>query len=134
MKVLINAALQDDQFEPTHDFLKFFLKEVERAMAEFYQKALTLGETAFETELSGDFDYWSKTQDRWGQGPGYRDDIKGWTREWFNEETRAEREEYINREIQKRWKELLSELHAKISSIEQEPDAKDSGVVTTAQA
>ena len=120
LKILINAALQDQDFILVHDFLRFFLSEIEKAIAEFNKNAETLGGTAFETELSGDFSYWSKTQGRWGQGPGYRDDIKDWTDEWFNEDARKEREEYINREVLKAWQKMLAELSAQISSKEQE--------------
>ena len=120
LKVLINAALQDDDFVLVHDFLKFFLSEIEKAVTEFHKNAETLGGTAFETELSGDFNYWSKTQGRWGQGPGYRDDIKDWTDEWFNEDTRKEREGYINGEVVKAWQKMLAGLSAQISSKEEE--------------
>jgi hypothetical protein len=119
LKVLINSALQDDEFAAAHDFLKFFLTETEKAVAEFYQKAQALGETAFETELSGDFGYWSKTQGRWGQGPGYRDDIKHWTDEWFRSVAREEREKFINTEVGRAWEKMLAGLNAQISSKEQ---------------
>ena len=107
-----------------HDFLRFFLSEIDNATAAFYKNAETLGGTAFETELSGDFEYWSKTQGRWGQGPGYRDDVKDWTNEWFNEDTRKEREGYINTEILKAWQKMLVELNAQISSKEHEAFAE----------
>jgi len=128
LKVLINAALQDNEFEPAHDFLKFFLSEVDRTVSEFNKMAESLGETAFEAELSGDFSYWSKTQGRWGQGPGYRDDIKNWTNDWFSEEKRKEREQFINAEVQKIWQKMLLELSAQISSKEQEAIVESVGV------
>lgn len=116
LKTLIEAALIDNEFAPAHDFLKFFLTELEKAMSDFYQWSQTLGESAFESQLKADFQYWSECQNRWGQGSGYRDDIKNWTRNWFTEEARKERQTFIETEIQKRWNELLSNLNAQISS------------------
>jgi transcriptional regulator with XRE-family HTH domain len=135
LKVLIKAALQDAEYAPAHDFLRFFLSEVEKAVAGFYQQAQTLGETAFETELSGDSQYWSTCQERWGAGPGYRDDIKHWTNDWFTEEARNEREAFIDGEIQRRWKGMLDELHAQISSKESaEPATGVQGIPVVGRA
>src|SRR5439155_17312504 len=48
LRILIQSALDDNEFADAHDFLRFFMTEVETALAEFYQSAETLGETAFE--------------------------------------------------------------------------------------
>jgi transcriptional regulator with XRE-family HTH domain len=134
LKVLINAALHDKEYAPVHDFLKFFLSEVEKSIAELYKKAQTLGETAFETELSADFNYWLRCQNRWGEGPGYRDDIKDWTSDWFDEDIRNKREEFIDVEVQKLWKQMLSELGEQISSKEQETIAEAPAILAAASA
>ena len=130
----MSAALQDDDFTPAHDFLRFFLSEAETMIVKFYQTAQTLGETAFETELAGDFKYWSRTQSRWGQGPGYRDDIADWTSDWFCEEARNEREEFINAEIQKAWQNMLGDLSAQISSNEKARNGESIASPTALQA
>jgi transcriptional regulator with XRE-family HTH domain len=119
LKILIDAAQQDSEFAPAHDFLRFFLVEVEKAATDFYKWAQDLGETAFKDQLGEDVKYWFDCRGRWGGGPGYRDQIKTWTEEWFDAQKRQERNLFIDAEIQKRWKRMLFDLSEQLSSQEQ---------------
>ncbi len=116
LKVLIQSGLQNNDLEPAHDFLRFFATEVDAATNDFHKWAQDLGEAAFKAPLGDDGKYWNECQGRWGLGPGYRDDIKQWTKTWFEDMSREERRAFIEAELQKRWKSLLAALDEKLSS------------------
>lgn len=121
LKVLVASSLADSDFATTHDFLRHFLSEVEKATTDFYQWSQALGEGAFQSQLGDDAKYWSACRDRWGGGPGYRDDIKVRTQGWFTEESRQERRAFIDAALKKRWAEVLADLDVQLSS--EEPSA-----------
>ena len=116
LKILINSALQDVEFEMAHDFLRFFLAEYEKDVANLYAWAQDLGEAAFKAQLSEALKYWADCQGRWGGGGGYKDQIRTWTQDWFSDEARQSREVFIDTEVNRRWKEILAELSEALSS------------------
>lgn len=118
LRGLIQNALDNPDLALAHGFLKHFRNQVDEAVADFEQQVQSVGETAFSEQLRGDAAYWAKCQDRWGRGKGYKDDITGWTREWFDEDAghRKERYEYIDREVKRRWREMLGKLSAQLRS------------------
>ena len=116
LRILFKAALRDDEFEVVHDFLSISLAEFETSVASFYEWAQALGESAFKAQLSADLQYWADCQNRWGGGPGYKDEIKTWTQNWFSDEARRAREVFIEAEVSRRWKEILAKFTHTISS------------------
>jgi hypothetical protein len=107
-----------------------FGTELETAVKEFQKWAQQLGEAAFKAPLGDDGKYWNECKGRWGLGPGYRDDIKRWTRVWFEDMGREERRAFIEDEIQKRWKALLAGLDEKLSSGERGVSGGKAGSAT----
>jgi transcriptional regulator with XRE-family HTH domain len=116
LKILINAALRDDEYEVSHHFLRFFLAGFDKAVADLYEWAQALGESAYKGQLTQDLQYWSTCQGRWGGGTGYKDDIGRWTLDWFRDEGRQAREDFIETEINRRWEEMLARFHDVLSS------------------
>jgi transcriptional regulator with XRE-family HTH domain len=116
LKVLVQSGLQNSDLEGAHDFLRFFGTELDGAANDFHKWAQDLGEAAFKAPLGDDGKYWNDCQGRWGRGPGYRDDIKQWTKVWFEDMSREERQAFIEAELQKRWKAMLAALDEKLSS------------------
>jgi hypothetical protein len=43
-------------------------------------------------------------------GPGYRHEIERWTGGWFGDPKRQERYEFLEEEMQRRWRDMLSKL------------------------
>jgi hypothetical protein len=110
LRILFKAALRDEEFEAVHDYLRICLAEFEKSVASFYEWAQALGESAFKAQLSADLQYWADCQNRWGEGPRYKDDIKTWTQDWFSDEARRVREIFIEAEVNRRWKEILAKF------------------------
>ncbi|WP_417385609.1 helix-turn-helix domain-containing protein [Gimesia sp.] len=120
LKGVVQTILNDEELAESHDFVRHFLAQVEEVANDYFQKSQTLGETAFASQLKGTHDYWSKCQDRWGQGSGYKIDIHNWTGEWFSNEARDERHEFIETELQRLWRESLTRLAGKLRSADPE--------------
>ncbi len=117
LRGLIETSLNDPDFSEVHDFLRHFQKEVEAELIQFYQDVQTLGETAFLEQLREDHDYWNKCSARWGGGPGYKGDLMHWTNDWFSEEDRLQRDEFIEKEVENRWQDLIGKLDQQVASI-----------------
>ncbi len=122
LKGHIATGLNDSDLGPAHDFLRQFQAEIDRSLNQFYQDVQTLGETAFLGQLQAAQDYWLRCAQRWGGGPGYKTDIKRWTESWFESDARRERHEFIEAEIQRRWRELIDRLDAQVASFERTDD------------
>jgi hypothetical protein len=116
LKVLADAVFRDADLEVAHDFVRHFVNELDKTMAEFHQWSQLLGESAFQQKLGGDDGYWERCQGRWGGGPGYKTDISHWTSTWFGKEESKERSEFIEAALQRQWKELLKRLETLLSS------------------
>lgn len=85
-------------------------------VATFQQEVQSLGETAFFEQLREDHAYWDRCRSRWGDGRGYKVDIRRWTDDWFDHSTREERYRFIEQEIQRRWRDMMTNLDAQLSS------------------
>ncbi len=116
LKALVNSAAANEQFSPVHNLIKHFMSEVEKAESDYGLWAEGLGSTAFKAQLKEDATYWVECKARWGQGPGYRDDVQEKTRDWFKVEEHQKRRDFIEAEIQKQWASILGKLNESLSS------------------
>ena len=110
LKAIVENALNDDNLSDAHGFLKHFLTQVEETTAALLVEVQQLGEAAFADQLREDRAYWEKCQQRWGGGPGYKNDIRAWTQEWFKNESRKARHDFVEKEIQRRWQNVTDRL------------------------
>jgi hypothetical protein len=92
-------------------------------VVQFYQDVQALGETAFFDQLKADVANWNTCSSRWGGGPGYKSDIGRWTDDWFSRQERRHRYEFIEQEIQRRWRELIAILDQQVTSQRSQEDA-----------
>lgn len=110
LKGLIKTALNDSDLADAHGFLGHFQTQFEEAAKGFFLDVQQLGESAFADQLREAHTYWEHCQNRWGKGPGYKDDIRSSTKVWFLEESRKTRHEFVEKEMQRRWQELTERL------------------------
>lgn len=116
LRGLVTTALDDSELADAHDFLTHFLSQIDASTATFHQEVQSVGETAFFEQLREDHGYWTRCQNRWGTGPGYRVDIHDWTDDWFDHSTRAERYKFVENEIQRRWCDAMRKLDTQLAS------------------
>lgn len=115
LRGLVDTQIEDPELEDASDYLRRFREQLDREYSAFYQNVQALGETAFAEELGEDLDYWSECQNRWGQGDGYKNDIRSWTSSWFSGERYEHRHEFVEQETSARWSEMIDELIGQLS-------------------
>ena len=116
LKGLVSSAAANEQFSAVRNLIKHFMSELEKAESAYQLWAEWLGSTAFKAQLKEDPRYWTECKERWGQGPGYRDDVQEKTSEWFNVEEHQKRRDFIEAEIQKQWTAILTKLSESLFS------------------
>ncbi len=81
------------------------LKEWEQ---DYLGQALALGRTAFKRNLDEANDLWKNCMTRWGQGPGYRDEIADMLQDWFETEPDLDQaRRQIDSGLNQIWKEII---------------------------
>lgn len=128
LEAVIGNLLADSGLSDTHGFLRHLNTQVDEAVKEFSEGIQAVGEAAFGEQLREDHEYWQRCRDRWGGGLGYKSDIGDWTNNWFSQEHRVERRQFIEAELQRRWQELLVRIRSQIESA-----APDEGLSTAEQ-
>lgn len=116
LELLLKNEIEDPEHENVKDFLQHFESQAQDEFQEFFIWVSNVGESAYVDQLSKDDSYWHQAQGRWGLGSGYKDDIRHWTRAWFSEEDRRERNAFIEEEIKVRWRHLVERLLDKLGS------------------
>ena len=124
LKGVIDIALKDEELVEAHDYLAHFQTQVESSTTHFYQEVQTLGEAAFLDQLGDDHAYWNRCYGRWGAGSGYKNDIRRWTGEWFSEAQHRERCQFVENEIQRRWREMLCGLASQLTLEDPAPNSQ----------
>ena len=116
LKVEIAHQRADAELSEAHGFLEHLDSQIDEAVKNYHLEMQAVGEAAFAEQLREDHAYWSQCRDRWGGGPGYKSDIRGWTDKWFSEEVRRERHKFIETEMQRRWSDLLQRVSSQVAS------------------
>jgi hypothetical protein len=118
LKAVLKNLSEDGNLADAHGFLAHLVDEVESATNALFQDIQSVGEAAFGDQLRQDNAYWQDCQNRWGGGPGYKMEIREWTGNWFSEGRRTERREFIERELQQRWREVVNSIRSRVTSAE----------------
>lgn len=116
LKAVIANLRADDDLSEAHGFLEHLDAQFDEAVKNYHLEMQAVGEAAFAEQLREDHSYWSQCRERWGAGPGYKSDIRGWTDRWFSEEARRERHTFIEAEMQRRWSDLLQRISSQVAS------------------
>jgi transcriptional regulator with XRE-family HTH domain len=116
LRAVVTNALNDPEFADVHDFIRHFRDQIETGLVQLFQEVETLGEAAFLDQLTKDSAYWNQCYNRWGGGPGYKNDIRHWTGEWFSKAERIDRYEFVEQEIQRRWQDLIRKFDEQLAS------------------
>jgi hypothetical protein len=67
------------------------------------RKAQIMGLTTFKEALKLDPSLWQHCESEWGWGPGYRDRVARWNREWFSDEPRRDLERELWEVVTREW-------------------------------
>lgn len=99
---------------PEHEEAKDLIQQARRVLESSFEdvlrKAQIMGETSFKEALKLDPTLWAHCEGEWGQGPGYRDRVARWNREWFSAETRRNLERELWDVVTREWSVALGRL------------------------
>ena len=103
-----------EEFETEHRELRDVVKSVQvlrgllaEGRQDFLQAARTIGADVYGALLGKTRDVWKKSEDRYGQGPGYKQDVAGYWREFFEEgeDAQIDARRSVDRRLQKAWEQ-----------------------------
>jgi len=115
LRPLFETAFANDDFEPAHGVLRHLQTLVSEHYKDFLRSAEELGEVAFKEQLKGQETYWRSSQDRWGQGSGYNQDIRKRTMEVLDGKEFQAIDEMIERELERKWQKFIDGILVEIS-------------------
>ena len=117
------AGVMEDNpdFAEAQDLIQQAQRVLETAFEKLLRKVQLMGRTAFKDALKLDPSLWVQCGGEWGQGPGYRDRVARWNREWFSEPARQEVESELFALISREWAVLLKRISTFLQVDELEP-------------
>jgi hypothetical protein len=92
------------------DLIQQARRVLESAFEDLLRKAQITGVTAFADALKLDPSLWQNCDAEWGRGPGYRDRVAGWNRQWFGAEPRQQLEQELFGMLSREWDVALKRL------------------------
>ena len=117
LESVVRNLLEDEQFSHAHDFLEEVLVYVKREVSSLLQAVELTSVNEFRRRLGADVDFWKRCERRWGEGPGYRDDIAAFSEEWFNNNAaRGTRREVI-RVMSAAWGKIVHRVRELIADV-----------------
>ena len=108
-KANIKNILDDPEMEEAHGLARQALRLFDAGIETLLQNSQHLGVTIHTSNMQPDSDLWRRSEDRWGQGPGYRDDVRVFHKEWFENSSR-EIENKVQDIVKGEWDRIIGQL------------------------
>lgn len=87
-KEICQTTLNDPDFAEAYPLIEQALRIFEAGTDELLRDAQMFGRTAFTLDLKPAARLWTRCEDEWGQGPGYRERVHRHHKEWFDADQR----------------------------------------------
>ncbi len=107
-QAIANNIVQDPEMSHAHNFARETGKLLESATDAFLKKIQILGQSAYDTDLQGDANFWQDCMDDWGSG--YRPRISDRNRNWFTDATHQQPANLIEQVIRDGWADITSDI------------------------
>jgi hypothetical protein len=118
----VAGVMEDNpEYSEARDLIQQSQRVLESAFEELLRKVQLMGRTAFKDALKVDPTLWTQCEGEWGRGPGYRDRVAHWNRQWFSEPARQEVERELLELVSREWAVLLKRLSSLLEVEEFEP-------------
>ena len=98
------------EYVEAKDLIQQARRVLDLASEDLLRKAQIMGETSFKEALKIDPSLWLNCENEWGQGPGYRNRVAEWNREWFSAESRRNLERELWDVVTREWAVALKRL------------------------
>ena len=108
-KNVAQNILDDPQMEEAYGLVQQAQRLFDTGITTLLRSSYQLGVSIHVNDMCSypPFD-WDKCEDRWGQGPGYRDDVRGIHQEWF--EAKDAIEARFKSHVEWEWERVLRQL------------------------
>jgi transcriptional regulator with XRE-family HTH domain len=112
------------EYAEAKDLIQQARRVLESAFEELLRKAQIMGQTSFREALKLDPSLWVNCENEWGRGPGYRNRVTQWNREWFSADSRRDLEQELWAVVTREWGVALKRL---TSLLEKDPAPERDG-------
>ena len=117
LATLLDNFRKRDDMAPASAFVGELLDYVTQFSGQLQEQAQLMSEAVFDEPLRENADLWKDSQNRWGQGPGYKDDISNYAESWLTNSHQRPLFETLKRSMEKKWDEFLEVLKGRISRV-----------------
>ena len=108
-KANVKTILDDHEMEEAHGLAQQAQRLFDTGIEFLRRNSYQMGVTIHTNDMQPDSNFWSRCEDRWGLGPGYRNDVLDIHREWF-EANRAMVDAKVQDVAEREWEQLLKRL------------------------
>ena len=108
-KTIVKTILDDSQMEEAHGLAQQAQRLFDAGMEILRRNSYQVGVTIHTNDMQPDPNFWDRCENRWGDGPGYRNDVLDIHREWF-EANRAMVDAKVQDVVEREWEQLLKRL------------------------
>ena len=98
------------EYAEAKDLFQQVQRVLESAFEDLLRKVQLVGRTSFKDALKLDPSLWLQCEGEWGRGPGYRDRVAAWNRQWFSAPARQAVERELFELLSREWGVLLKRL------------------------
>ena len=105
----LRTILDDPEMEEAYGLAQQAQRLFDAGIETLLRNSREVGVTIHTNDMQPDSKIWSRCEDRWGQGPGYRNDVLDYHKEWF-ETNRVKMDAMIQDVAEREWEQLLRRL------------------------
>lgn len=117
LAALLENFTKREDMAPAHAFVGELLDYVTQFSGLLQEQAQLMSEAVFEEPLRENANLWRDSQNRWGQGPGYKNDISSFAASWLTDSHQRPLFEVLERSMEKKWGEFIEALKSRISRV-----------------
>ena len=108
LRAILRNKLAREDIKSAHTFVREVLSLAEKREQVLLERSEITARASYEEPLREDDPLWAESRDRWGAGPGYRDDIRAFTKHWLDKHANFAIE--VQRGLEKEWEVFLKDL------------------------
>ena len=108
-RATIKNILDDPEMEEAHGLAQQAQRLFDTGIETLLLSSRQMGVTIHTHDMQPDSKFWADCEDRWGQGPGYRNDVLDIHKKWF-ETNRARVDAKVHDVVAREWEQLLKRL------------------------
>ena len=119
-QIIADNLLDDRELEESHGFVQQARDVVKSGVETLYRKCGLSGSEIHARYMKPALSLWSKSDDEWGRGPGYRSRVAKHHRDWFN--AAASQRNEVGELVTHEWTEIMGRLSSILDEVLNEPE------------